>query len=98
MTSEQRQRIYDALMAGFPPDADLRAVGEMVTEDIDRIEPIIDDMLKDASSPKPSKAVEATADTLSHFHPCTECSEPIECWCPFPDQAVEYFVCDTCLS
>jgi hypothetical protein len=46
MNTEQRQLIYDALMSGAPDDVKFVVqLAEIVTHDIDKIEPVIDAML-----------------------------------------------------
>ena len=47
MNAEQKQLLYDVLMAGVPPELTVE-MADMVNKDLDAIEPLIDAMLKAA--------------------------------------------------
>lgn len=49
MNSEQRQLLYDRLLEGTPPELCVE-MADMVNDDIDAIEPLIDEMLKAAAA------------------------------------------------
>ena len=65
MTAEQRQQLYDAMMHGVPEDpALLHEFSEMVSDDLKRLEPLIDAMLRDALI---QKVKEECTETMNDF-------------------------------
>jgi len=61
MTGAQRKKLHDLLMPGNPPAVpgsfDYRLFEESVTEDILKIEPAIDEMLKEAAEGRKADAI-----------------------------------------
>lgn len=103
MDTKQREVLLKVLLDGSPRAP---ALVQMLTEDIDAMEPTLDDWLQQAEhrgrfqgiletlAARDTVRQDAPADVVSHFHPCTVCGDAVECWCPYPDNAEDgYSTC-----